>query len=81
MYACSFTFNWFCRYVDRIANSKWEVKELGVEHNGFVTSFALFKYVPASSVKSCNYLDVHSFLKVFLRMLQNYNWQAAIFNC
>ncbi|KAF3573695.1 hypothetical protein F2Q69_00059061 [Brassica cretica] len=21
-------------YVDRIANSKWEVKELGVEHNG-----------------------------------------------
>ncbi|KAL0740964.1 hypothetical protein Bca4012_082477 [Brassica carinata] len=23
-------------YVDRIANSKWEVKELGVEHNGYV---------------------------------------------
>ncbi|XP_010557376.1 PREDICTED: syndetin-like isoform X1 [Tarenaya hassleriana] len=26
----------FCRYVDRIANSKWEVKELGMEHNGYV---------------------------------------------
>lgn len=23
-------------YVDRIANAKWEVKELGVEHNGYV---------------------------------------------
>lgn len=23
-------------YVDRIANSKWEVKELGLEHNGYV---------------------------------------------
>ncbi|XP_010521710.1 PREDICTED: syndetin isoform X2 [Tarenaya hassleriana] len=23
-------------YVDRIANSKWEVKELGMEHNGYV---------------------------------------------
>ncbi|XP_011005415.1 PREDICTED: coiled-coil domain-containing protein 132 isoform X5 [Populus euphratica] len=24
------------RYVDRIANAKWEVKELGLEHNGYV---------------------------------------------
>ncbi|KAJ0260158.1 DUF2451 domain-containing protein [Hirschfeldia incana] len=23
-------------YIDRIANSKWEIKELGVEHNGYV---------------------------------------------
>ncbi|GAB2281547.1 hypothetical protein Dimus_016129, partial [Dionaea muscipula] len=23
-------------YVDRIANEKWEVKELGMEHNGYV---------------------------------------------
>ncbi|WZZ78551.1 hypothetical protein YC2023_099123 [Brassica napus] len=28
-------------YVDRIANSKWEVKELGVEHNGFVQNLLL----------------------------------------
>ncbi|GER39709.1 coiled-coil domain-containing protein 132 [Striga asiatica] len=26
----------FWRYVDRIANAKWEVKELGLEHNGYV---------------------------------------------
>ena len=26
----------FYSYVDRIANAKWEVKELGLEHNGFV---------------------------------------------
>ncbi|KAJ0778354.1 hypothetical protein HanLR1_Chr02g0070801 [Helianthus annuus] len=25
-----------CRYADRIANAKWEVKELGMEHNGYV---------------------------------------------
>lgn len=30
------------RYVDRIANAKWEVKELGMEHNGyFILSFCL----------------------------------------
>ncbi|KAJ0020795.1 hypothetical protein Pint_32028 [Pistacia integerrima] len=23
-------------YVDRISNAKWEVKELGLEHNGYV---------------------------------------------
>ena len=28
------------RYADRIANAKWEVKELGMEHNGY-TCFAL----------------------------------------
>lgn len=28
--------NFFSRYVDRIANAKWEVKELGLEHNGYV---------------------------------------------
>ncbi|WZZ65876.1 hypothetical protein YC2023_077246 [Brassica napus] len=28
-------------YVDRIANSKWEVKELGVEYNGFVQNLLL----------------------------------------
>lgn len=27
----------YCRYVDRIANAKWEVKELGLEHNGLVS--------------------------------------------
>ncbi|KAG6761965.1 hypothetical protein POTOM_032444 [Populus tomentosa] len=26
----------FPMYVDRIANAKWEVKELGLEHNGYV---------------------------------------------
>ncbi|KAL8546965.1 hypothetical protein ACS0TY_006612 [Phlomoides rotata] len=29
---CDFEF----RYADRIANAKWEVKELGLEHNGYV---------------------------------------------
>jgi len=24
------------RYPDKIANAKWEVKELGIEHNGYV---------------------------------------------
>jgi hypothetical protein len=23
------------RYPDKIANAKWEVKELGIEHNGY----------------------------------------------
>lgn len=27
----------FDSYVDRISNAKWEVKELGLEHNGFVS--------------------------------------------
>lgn len=26
----------FSRYVDRIANAKWEVKDLGLDHNGYV---------------------------------------------
>lgn len=39
----SFVENAFCRYVDRIANAKWEVKELGLEHNGYVVyTFSLF---------------------------------------
>ena len=25
-----------CRYIDRIANVKWELKDLGMEHNGYV---------------------------------------------
>jgi hypothetical protein len=24
------------RYPEKIANAKWEVKELGIEHNGYV---------------------------------------------
>ncbi|GAB2231111.1 hypothetical protein Droror1_Dr00027398, partial [Drosera rotundifolia] len=28
-------------YVDRIANAKWEVKELGMEHNGYVQELLL----------------------------------------
>lgn len=27
----------FDSYVDRISNAKWELKELGLEHNGFVS--------------------------------------------
>ncbi|ESQ51257.1 hypothetical protein EUTSA_v10016162mg [Eutrema salsugineum] len=33
-------------YVDRIASSKWEVKELGVEHNGFVASSICYPICP-----------------------------------
>jgi hypothetical protein len=25
-----------CRYIDRIANVRWELKDLGMEHNGYV---------------------------------------------
>lgn len=32
----------FGRYVDRIANAKWEVKELGLEHNGYPFFFTIF---------------------------------------
>lgn len=31
----------FFRYVDRIANAKWEVKELGLEHNGYAWDYPL----------------------------------------
>lgn len=34
----------FGRYVDRISNAKWEVKELGLEHNGSV-SLVLILYL------------------------------------
>lgn len=31
-----------CRYIDKITNAKWEVKELGLEHNGCVLLFQLY---------------------------------------
>jgi hypothetical protein len=37
-YVCSVESRTECvsRYPDKIANAKWEVKELGIEHNGYV---------------------------------------------
>lgn len=32
----NFSILMLARYADKIANAKWEVKELGLEHNGLV---------------------------------------------
>jgi hypothetical protein len=33
--------NVLSRYPDKIANAKWEVKELGIEHNGYASLSSL----------------------------------------